>query len=76
MGSMTIRAGTVPRGTQGTGPSALRSSCITGAPISTLPNLPPQQPIDHQLQISGEILLARTPGHRVRTQHKKATARK
>jgi len=44
--------------------------------FSTLPNLPPQQPIDHQVQISGEIRLARTPGYRVRAQHKKATARK
>jgi hypothetical protein len=44
--------------------------------FSTLPNLPPQQPIDHQIQISGKIRLARTPGHRVRPQHKKATARK
>jgi hypothetical protein len=44
--------------------------------FSTLPNLPPQQPIDHQVQISGEIQLARTPSYRVRAQHKKATARK
>jgi hypothetical protein len=44
--------------------------------VSTLPNLPPQQPIDHQIQISGKIRLARTPGYRVRAQHKKATARK
>jgi len=32
--------------------------------------------MDHQVQISGEIRLARTPGNRVRAQHKKATARK
>jgi len=38
--------------------------------VSTLPNLPPQQPFDHQVQISGEIRLARTPGYRVRAQHK------
>lgn len=50
--------------------------CHAGAPSSTLPNLPPQQPFHHQVQISGQIRLACTRGHGVRAQHKKATARK
>jgi hypothetical protein len=78
MGSISTRAGLVA---VATGPSDFRLPGTTGVPIlnigvSTLPNPPPQQPFHHQVQISGEIRLARTPGDRVRTQHKKATARK
>jgi hypothetical protein len=40
------------------------------------PNLPLQQPADHQVQIRGEIRLARVRGRSVRAHHKKATARK
>jgi hypothetical protein len=40
------------------------------------PNLPPQQPADHQIQIRGEIGLARVRGRSVCAHHKKATARK
>jgi len=72
MGSIRTRAGPVPRGTV---PFVLRLSAITGAPFSTLPNLPPQQPVHHQIQISGKIRLARPRGHGVRAQHKQATAR-
>jgi hypothetical protein len=69
MGSMSSRAGFVAAAT---GPFAIWLSGIT----DVSPNLPPQQLIDHQIQISGEICLAHARGHRVRTQHKKATARK
>jgi hypothetical protein len=40
------------------------------------PNLPPQQPADDQVQIRGEIRLARVRGRSVCAHHKKATARK
>jgi hypothetical protein len=40
------------------------------------PNLPLQQPTDHQFQIRGEIWLARVRGRSVCAHHKKATARK
>jgi hypothetical protein len=40
------------------------------------PNLPLQQRADHQVQIRGEIRLARVRGRSVRAHHKKATARK
>jgi len=40
------------------------------------PNLPPQQPADHLVQIRGEIRLARVRGRSVCAHHKKATARK
>ena len=74
MGTISRRAGAVPRAI---GSFTFWLPGITSAPtLSTLPNLPPQQPLDHQIQISGKIRLARTPGCRVRTQHKKATARK
>jgi len=67
MGSMSSRAGTV---TSRGGSFARCLSGITGVSIfATLPNLPPQ-PIDHQIQISGKIRLARASGQRVRAQHK------
>jgi hypothetical protein len=69
MGSISTRAGTV---TAVTGPFTIWSSGIA----DVRPNLPPQQLIDHQIQISGEIWLAGARGHRIRTHHKKATARK
>jgi len=50
MGSIKKRAGIVLFGTD---PVVFRLSAITGAPTSTLPNLPPQQPLHHQFQISG-----------------------
>jgi hypothetical protein len=40
------------------------------------PNLPPQQPAYHQVQIRGEIRLACVRGRGVCAHHKKATARK
>ncbi len=40
------------------------------------PNLPLQQPADHQVQIRGEIRLASVRGRSIRAHHKKATARK
>jgi len=40
------------------------------------PNLPPQQPADHQIQIRGEIWLACVRGRGICAHHKKATARK
>jgi len=40
------------------------------------PNLPPQQPADHQVQIRGEIRLACVRGRSICAHHKKATARK
>jgi hypothetical protein len=69
MGSISSRAGLVATAT---GSFAIWLSGIT----DVCPNLPPQQLIDHQIQISGEICLAHARGHRVRTHHKKATARK
>jgi hypothetical protein len=67
---MSTRAGT---------DGAVRAGSLA-APLSgitdTRPNLPPQQPADDQIQIRGEILLARARGHSVRAHHKKATARK
>jgi hypothetical protein len=44
--------------------------------IDVCPNLPPQQPADHQIQIRGEICLACVRGRSVCAHHKKATARK
>jgi hypothetical protein len=67
---MSSRAGTVV---------AVRSGvirvCVCGI-TDACPNLPPQQPADHQIQISGEIRLARVRGRSVCAHHKKATARK
>ncbi len=66
---MSSRAGTVA-----VRPGLIRISVcgITDA----CPNLPPQQPADHQIQIRGEIRLARVRGRSVCAHHKKATARK
>jgi hypothetical protein len=57
---------------------------VRGVPLSVpvsgitdaCPNLPPQQPADHQVQIRGEIGLACVRGRGIRAHHKKATARK
>jgi hypothetical protein len=68
MGNMSSRAGTV----------AVRAvpSCVLVCGITDArPNLPPQQPADHRVQICGEIWLARVRGRGVRAHHKKATAR-
>jgi hypothetical protein len=66
---MSRRAGTV---TVRAVPLAVPLLGITDA----CPNLPPQQPADHQVQIRGEIRLARVRGRSVRAHHKKATRRK
>jgi hypothetical protein len=65
---MSSRAGTV----------AVRPvpSCVLVRGITAVrPNLPPQQPADHQVQIRGEIWLARVRGRGICAHHKKATAR-
>jgi len=54
------------------GPLAAPLSGITDA----RPNLPPQQPADHRIQIRGEIRLACVRGRGICAHHKKATARK
>jgi hypothetical protein len=73
MGNISSRAGTVPlSGAAQAGPLALPLSGITDA----RPNLPPQQPADHRIQICGEIRLARVRGCGICAHHKKATARK
>ncbi len=69
MGSISSRAGTVA---VRAGPLAIRLSGITDA----RPNLPPQQPADHRIQIRGEIRMACVRGRGVCAHHKKATARK
>jgi hypothetical protein len=69
MGSINSRAGTVA---VRAGPLALPLSGITDA----RPNLSPQQPADHRVQIRGEIRLAHVRGRSVCTHHKKGTARK
>jgi hypothetical protein len=69
MGNISNRAGTVA---VRAGPLALPLSGITDA----RPNLSPQQPADHRVQIRGEIWLARVRGRSVCTHHKKGTARK
>jgi hypothetical protein len=69
MGTMSSRAGTV----------AVRPVllCMAVCGITDVcPNLPPQQPTDHQVQIRGEIWLACVRGRGVCAHHKKATARK
>src|SRR6516162_822634 len=69
MGTMSSRAGTV----------AVRPVpfCVAVyAMTDVCPNLPPQQPADHLVQIRGEIRLARVRGRSVCAHHKKATARK
>jgi hypothetical protein len=65
---MSSRAGTV---TVRPGLNRVSVCGITDA----YPNLPPQQPADHQIQIRGEIRLARVRGRSVCAHHKKATAR-
>ena len=69
MGNISSRAGTVA---VRAGPLALPLSGITDA----RPNLPPQQPADHRIQICGEIRLACVRGRGICAHHKKATARK
>ncbi len=73
MGSISSRAGTVPLpGAVRAGPLALPLAGIT----DTRPNLSPQQPADHRIQIRGEIQMACVRGCGVCAHHKKATARK
>src|SRR5260370_871964 len=69
MGNISSRAGTVA---VRAGPLAVPLPGITDA----RPNLPPQQPADHRIQICGEIRLARVRGCGICAHHKKATARK
>ncbi len=69
MGSMSSRAGTVVVRAV---PFRMAVCGITDA----CPNLPLQQPADHQSQIRGEIRPARVRGRSVCAHHKKATARK
>ena len=68
MGNISSRAGTVA---VRAGPFVVPLSGITDA----RPNLPPQQPADHRIQICGEIRMARVRGRGVRAHHKKATVR-
>jgi len=73
MGSISSRAGTVPlAGAVQAGSLAVPLSGITDA----RPNLPPQQPADHRIQIRSEIRLACVRGRGICAHHKKATARK
>ena len=65
---MSSRAGTVA-----VRPGPIRV-CVCGI-TDACPNLPPQQPADHQIQIRGEIRLARVRGRSICAHHKKATAR-
>jgi len=65
---MSSRAGTVA-----VRPGPIRV-CVCGI-TDACPNLPPQQPADHEVQICGEIRLARVRGRSVCAHHKKATAR-
>jgi hypothetical protein len=69
MGTMSSRAGTVA-----VRPVLFRMA-VCGI-TDVCPNLLPQQPTDHQVQIRGEIWLARVRGRSVCAHHKKATARK
>ena len=69
MGTMSSRAGTVA--------VRLVPFCLAVCGITDVcPNLAPQQPADHQVQIRGEIWLAGVRGCSVCAHHKKATARK
>ena len=43
--------------------------------MSQRPNLPPQQPVHHQVQIGGEIRLACGRSRRIGAHHKQATRR-
>src|SRR5579864_7110024 len=69
MGTMSSRAGTVT-----VRPSSFFMA-VCGI-TDVCPNLPLQQPTDHQIQIRGEIWLACVRGRSVCAHHKKATARK
>ena len=69
MGSISSRAGTV---TVPAEPFAVPLFGIT----DVRPNLPPQQPADHRVQIRGEIRLACVRSRSIGAHHKKATARK
>lgn len=72
MGSISSRAGTVPLpGAVRSGPCAVPLSGIADA----RPNLPPQQPADHRIQIRDEIRMACVRGCGICAHHKKATAR-
>jgi hypothetical protein len=68
MGIMSSRAGTVT--------VRVLPSCVLVCGITDVrPNLPPQQPADHRVQIRAEIQLACVRGRGVRAHHKKATVR-
>jgi hypothetical protein len=69
MGTISSRAGTVAV-------RAVPLSVPLAGITDVCPNLPPQQPADHQAQIRGEIRLAGVRGRGVCAHHKKATARK
>ena len=69
MGIMSSRAGTVAVR------AVLFRMAVCGI-TDVCPNLPLQQPTDHQVQIRGEIWLACVRGRSVCAHHKKATARK
>jgi hypothetical protein len=70
---MSNRAGTVASSRAVlAGPLAVPLSGITDA----RPNLPPQQPADHRIQIRSEIRMACVRGCGICAHHKKATARK
>jgi len=73
MGRISSRAGTVAlSGAVLAGPLAVPLSGITDA----CPNLPPQQPADHRIQIRSEIRMACVRGCGICAHHKKATVRK
>ena len=73
MGRISSRAGTVAlSGAVLAGPLAVPLSGITDA----CPNLPPQQPADHRIQIRDEIRMACVRGCGICAHHKKATVRK
>jgi len=73
MGRISSRAGTVAlSGAVLAGPLAVPLSGITDA----CPNLPPQQPADHRVQIRSQIRMACVRGCGICAHHKKATVRK
>ena len=59
---MTSRAGTVAV-------RAVLSFVLICGITDVRPNLPPQQPADHRIQIRGEIWLARVHGRSVGAHH-------
>ena len=72
MRRISSRAGTVAlSGAVLAGPLAVPLSGITDA----CPNLPPQQPADHRIQIRSEIRMACVRGCGICAHHKKATVR-